>query len=56
MNPKQATIRRAFRDKPTVSGPAHLFAPPRIKQSDVDRYKGFENAKREIWDNKGERA
>jgi|GEM_PF-5313021 len=52
----RATIRRAFRDKPTVSGFAHQFAPPRITASNVARYGSFDAAKREIWDNKGERA
>lgn len=45
-----ATIRRVCpHTGKVIAGPAHLFAPPRIKASDVVKHGGLENAKREIW-------
>lgn len=42
----RATIRRVCpHTGKTIAGPAHLFAPPRIKQSDINRYGSFTAAR-----------
>lgn len=33
------------RTKRTISAPAHILAPPRIKQSDITRYGSFQAAR-----------
>ncbi|MDT0507506.1 hypothetical protein [Novosphingobium sp. MMS21-SN21R] len=41
-----ATIRRQCpHTGKWITGPAHLFAPPRVKQSDIARYGSFEAAR-----------
>lgn len=45
----RATIRRVCpHTGKTIAGPAHLFAPPRIKQSDINRYGSFQAARDEL--------